>query len=759
MRYLKYQLLGCLLLNFLCLLAQDKPKSPYFSVQNGQHLVEKFPLLSTDVIVNISGVIAEVELTQYYHNTGNQPIEAIYLFPASTQAAVHGMTMLIGQRKIEATIKEKTVAKREYQEAKRTGKSAALLKQQRPNVFRMNVANILPNDTVKVILKYTELLVPEEGIYEFVYPTVVGPRYAGENVDNFTTSLEPQVTAAYLKKNKKVPANFNLDICVNTGLPLQNIHSTSHQIEIDLVAQHEATVHLAAHEKKVNHKDFILQYQLKGSRIESGLMTYEGEEENYFLLMMQPPKSVIPKALPKREYIFLIDVSGSMSGFPLDVSKNLIKDLVNRLQPHDKFNLMFFAGDNYLLSPTSLSATQDNLNLALKTIDNQRGSGRTNMLSAIKKAMGQIPEPRFSRNFVIITDGYISVEPAAFDYIKNHLGTANFFAFGIGSSVNRHLIEGVAHTGQGAAFVVTKKSEAPMMAERFRRYIQSPVLTDIQIAYDGFDVYDLNTTQIPDLLGERPLMIYGKYEGQLKGHIEITGQTGQGNFYKKIKLSEQVNQDNAALRYLWARKKIEQLGDFADLHYQKNKEAIKTQITELGLKYNLLTPYTSFIAVDNQIRNPNGEQRKIKQPLPLSEGMADFDSNIPLPPPPPSPKVEEIFKIVEEMPRFYCEKCEILPTKQERKKCSDAAMLEVIYKNLKYPPELQSTCISGRIIIRFIVKKDGRIAGIKVVRGLHKLFDKEAIRVIKLLEKWIPGTQRGKKVDVVYNIPIRISLE
>lgn len=791
MQYAKYSLLALLLLKFLCLQAQEKSSSPYFFIEGGQEKVEHFPLLSTNAEVNISGVIAEVEVTQFYHNSGSTPIEATYLFPASTTAAVHGMMMTIGERKIKAEIQEKKAAQKAYQQAKQDGKNAALLEQHRPNVFQMKVANIMPNDTIKVVLNYTELLVPEAGIYEFVYPTVVGPRYTLENTENLTASNQNWAANPYLKKGKSTPYDFNIDVCVNAGLPLQKLQSISHQVNIDFTSKNKAEIHLKSSEITGGNKDFILQYQLKGKAIESGILLHENGDENYFLIMMQPPKRIVPKELPKREYIFLIDVSGSMRGFPLDVSKKLLTDLIGNLQPTDKFNLMFFAGSNYLLSPKSLDATPSNLKMALQAIDNQRGGGGTNMLAAIKNTMNQPSENGFSRNFLIITDGYVSVEPQAFDYIENHLGDANFFAFGIGSSVNRHLIEGVAHTGMGEAFVVTKRSEAAAMATRFREYVQSPILTDIEVKFDGLDVYDLNTKNIPDLLGERPLLVYGKYKGKPAGQIEITGQTGKGKYKTTMVINQEMSRKNTALRYLWARKKIEQLSDFADLRYRKNGDAVKAQVTDLGLKYNLLTKYTSFIAIDEKVVNQNGQQKAIKQPLPLPDGVPNsaigntdepiefinqsveeetsiMDVEIPRaaiplpPPPPPAPvlvEVAEIFKTAEEMPRYYCKDCEQLADKLERKKCAEEAMLKEIYSNFKYPPIHQHSTIEGMIILRFVIKKNGTIDDIEVVKGLQEDFNQEAIRVIKLLKKWIPGKQRGRPVDVQYNFPIRIRLD
>ena len=160
--------------------SDDRTLSPYFFVKSDDPQVDQLPLKSTSAAVNISGVIADVQVTQVYKNEGRRPLEAIYVFPASTKAALYGMRMRIGERVINAKISKREDARREYEQAKEQGKSASLLEQQRPNVFQMNVANIMPGDEIRVELSYTELLVPTDRIYEFFYPTVVGPRYSNQ---------------------------------------------------------------------------------------------------------------------------------------------------------------------------------------------------------------------------------------------------------------------------------------------------------------------------------------------------------------------------------------------------------------------------------------------------------------------------------------------------------------------------------------------------------------------------------------------------
>lgn len=598
-----------------------KTLSPYFLVKSCDPEVDRLPLKSTLAEVNISGVIADVKVTQVYKNEGNKPLEAIYVFPASTRAALYGMKMTIGERTITAKIREREQARREYDQAKQAGKSASLLEQHRPNVFQMNVANILPSDVIKVELKYTELLVPTDAVYEFVYPTVVGPRYVEESVDASNQS-DMWTANPYLHQGESPTYTFNISVDIAAGLPIQDITSPSHNVGIDYKGPTFATAKLDQSEKHGGNRDFILKYRLAGGKIETGLLLFEGKKENFFLLMLQPPKKIVESQIPQREYIFIVDVSGSMHGFPLNISKKLLKDLIGKLRPTDRFNVLLFAGGSHLMSERSLPATPDNVLRAINTIERQRGGGGTRLLPALKRALSLPKTEGCSRSVVIATDGYVSVEEETFELIRNNLGQANMFAFGIGSSVNRYLIEGMARVGMGEPFVITKPEEAHNQASRFRKLIETPVLTGIKVDFGQFEVYDVEPPSIPDVLADRPVILFGKWRGTPHGDISLQGFTGERSFLKKLDVGKiKPLKTNSALRYLWARHRIALLSDYNRL--KPLDERIQT-VTNLGLTYNLLTAYTSFVAVDTQVRLKDGHAVTIKQPLPLPHGVSDY---------------------------------------------------------------------------------------------------------------------------------------
>lgn len=585
--------------------------SPYFLVQ-GDSDVESFPLLETKADVKIAGVVAEIELTQVYKNDGKKTIEAVYVFPLGTKSAIHAMRMQIGERIIDAEIEETEKARQIYENAKDSGKVASLLEQERPNVFQMKVANIMSGDEVKVIVEYTEILVPEKGIYEYVFPTVVGPRFTGEQKDKEDWTATP-----YLHEKENPPYKFDIKVNLKTGIPLSSISVPTHEVDIDK-GENEAAITLSRKDKYGGNRDFILRYSLEGNKVQTGLLLYKGKEENFFLLMLEPPEKVRMDMVPPREYLFVVDVSGSMHGFPLDVSKALMKDIIEGLREKDYFNILFFAGGSAVLSPEPLSATKANKKKAIEMVMSQKGGGGTRLLDALNKISTLPKKEGLSRIIVAATDGYISVEKEAFDHIRTNLGENNFFAFGIGSSVNRYLIEGMARAGKGEPFIVTNQNEASENADKFLDYIQNPLLTDIKTSFDGFDAYDVEPIAMPDLFGERPLVLFGKYR-KASGSITVRGKTAKGDYKKVMKVkSSMEDEDNSAIKYLWAREKIAKLDD-----YGKVGTDVKDEVTKLGLKYHLMTQYTSFVAVDKIIRK-TGEVVTVKQPLPLPEGVSDY---------------------------------------------------------------------------------------------------------------------------------------
>ena len=739
----------------------DKTLSPYFVVISENPETDELPLKETSVNATVVGSIADVTVKQVYVNSGKNPLEAIYTFPMSTKAAVYGMQMTIGKRIVRAQIEEKKKARADYEKAKQEGKRASLLEQSRPNVFTMNVSNIMVGDTIVVELNYTELLVPEKGVYSFVYPTVVGPRYSNKK-KNEAGPDDQFVASPYTKSGVMPTYKFGYELTINSGIPIQDVACKSHKMNVKHEGLKKTVVQLDKSETNGGNRDVIVNYSLQGSQIESGVLLYEGEDENFFLLMVQPPKKVQKEDIPPREYIFIVDVSGSMWGFPMTVTKTLMRNLIVNLRPTDKFNVVLFSGAAKVFSPQSVDATKENIALADDFIQGGNAYGGTEVLNALRMA-DAIPRPDedIARTFVMSTDGYVAVDKESIEFVREHSDNTNFFIFGIGSSVNRYLIEGIAFAGHGEPMIVTNESEASAAAERFRQYISTPVLTRIKMNAGKFKVYDVEPMAVPDMMAERPIMIFGKYTGKPTGTVTLTGKVGRKAYRQTFDLSQvKVDKSNAALRYLWARERIKYL-DYLGGQYSRDDTPIAEQITKLGLKYNLMTNYTSFIAIDEVVVNKDGKQTTVKQPIPMPEGVSDYAVGHDL-----SVRVmskvaaiggigynvveeeeveeEEIFIVVEDDPEF--------PGGKD-------SLYAFIERNLVYPQWAKDNKIEGKVYVSFTVETDGSISNIKVLRDIGGGCGAEAVRVLMKMPKWKPGKQRGKPVRVQFNLPIEFKLK
>ena len=599
----------------------DDPSAPYFQIVGNRDDVssESLPLKSSSASVVIDGTIARVRLTQCYANSGSVPIEAVYVFPASTRAAVHGMTLSTGGRVIAARIKESVKAKAEYETAKAEKKTAALLEEHRPNVFQMSVANLLPGDDIEVEIEWTETIPAVNSTYEFVFPTVVGPRYTGGKDQGMPGSRETWTANPHLLPGTPNPATFKLDVSLTTTLPLAEVTCPSHPVKVDFKGRNRATARFDAKagEDPAN-RDFILRWKLGNNQVDAGLLLHRGKSENHFLLQIAPPPRVGLEQIPPRDYVMVLDVSGSMEGFPLETAKILLRNLVTGLRSEDTFNVVRFASDSGVLSDFPLAANPANVALAVEFIDSQSSQGGTELEAALKRALALPGGENRSRSFLLVTDGFISADAETAALVRGNIGEANLFTFGIGSSVHRELLESVARAGGGEPVIVTSPKEAGSAAAKFLELVSNPVLAKVKVTVEGVVLGGVEPDPHPDVFAARPLLVTGTWTGEPRGKIIVRGIGGNGvPFEKSIDLAEAAVKglDHPALPVLWARERVRRLSD-----RERDAGSIR-EITSLGMTYSLLTPYTSFLAVDETPRRFEGVAKAVKQPLPLPQGV------------------------------------------------------------------------------------------------------------------------------------------
>jgi len=424
------------------------------------------------------------------------------------------------------------------------------------------------------------------------------------------------------------PTRFDVGVHLETGVPLKELSSPSHAIDVAYASANVADVKLRDRDRLTGgNRDFVLRYRLAGDKIESGLLLGPrgADGAGTFALVMEPPRRPTAQQIPAREYIFLLDVSGSMHGFPLDTAKALMKTLLGQLRPTDHFDVALFSGANVVMSPSgSLPATPANIQDAIALVEHQHGGGGTELMGGLRASYA-IPRASraVSRTVVVVTDGYVGVEAEAFRFVRERLDEANLFAFGIGTSVNRALIEGLARAGRGEPFVVLGPAKAAAQAERLREMIEAPVLTRVGVAFEGFKVSEVVPAKVPDLLARRPLVVFGKYDGAPAGQIRVTGLGGGGAPFSQalpVRAAD-ARPANEALRWLWARSWVATLEDERAMG---GGQVVDDAITDLGLAYSLLTPFTSFVAVDQEIANRTGQVTNVRQPLPMPAGVSNL---------------------------------------------------------------------------------------------------------------------------------------
>ncbi len=569
----------------------DRTEAPSLVLAGGAQL----PLREVRYDVDVSGVVARVHLTQTYEGPSSGPaVDADYVFPLSTRAAVYALTMQVGARTIQGLVKERASAASAYEAARAQGQVASLLEQQRPNVFQMRVANIRSGQVVQVEVDYVELLVPTEGVYHLVVPGAVGERY----------EAAPSALAGDLAVTApRVPATGDtaslawreISIHLEGGVPVQWVDSSTHAI---VQTPHDDSVDVGLADAELDpRRDFELVYTLGSDDFGTGVLRFDADSERYVLAMVQPPERMAPDQIPPRELVFVLDTSGSMDGFPIETARALVRRMVSDLRPVDRFNVLAFAGSAEVLAPASLAPTRKNLDAAEAFLTGLGAGGGTDLRSALRAAFELPPAgPHLARTFAIVTDGYVDAEPATFELIRQRAGDASVFTFGIGESVNRYLIEGMAHAGQGQAFICTSAARAAAVADDFRDAIDAPALTNVRIAFEGLDAYDLEPAAVPDVYAHRPVFVLGKYTTiRPDAAIVVSGQTGRGPWSGRTALADAPpSPRNAALRTLWARERVSRISDSAP-----ETPETKAQVTALGLRHSLMTAHTSFVAIDD----------------------------------------------------------------------------------------------------------------------------------------------------------------
>jgi Ca-activated chloride channel homolog len=591
------------------------------------------PLKHTDVKAEISGFISRVVVTQHFENPFQEKIEAVYTFPLPQNAAVDDMTMMVGDRTVRGKILPREEAQAVYEAAKSGGQVASLLDQERPNIFTQSVANILPGEQVKITISYVETLSYVNGAYEFVFPMVVGPRYvpgspkaqsqgAGFAPDTKQVLDASRITPKSLPAGMRSGHDISLEVALDAGLIIDKIDSKTHPTDIQRPDGHSARLRLKDNET-IPNKDFVFRYDVAGQAIQDALLTHRSDKGGFFTLILQPPERVTAQDVTPKELVFVLDTSGSMQGFPIEKAKETMKLALDSLYPSDTFNLITFAGDTRILFKEPVAATRANLNKAQAFLRASTGEGGTEMMTAIKAALEPSDDQSHVRIVCFMTDGYVGNDMEIISEVQKHQN-ARVFSFGIGSSVNRFLLDKMAETGRGEVEYVDLDDDGSAAARRFHERVRNPLLTDIAIEWNNLPVADVYPQRIPDLFGAKPVVIKGRYTGAGRGTIRLKGKMAGGDFVRDIPVEfPETMESHDVLASLWARARVDDLmgQDFNGAQTGNMRQDLKDTITQLGMEYRLMTQFTSFVAVEEMVVTDSGKPRRIDVPVEVPAGV------------------------------------------------------------------------------------------------------------------------------------------
>jgi Ca-activated chloride channel family protein len=584
------------------------------------------PLKHTEVHAFISGYIATVEVTQQFHNPYDSKIEAVYVFPLPENAGVNEFVMTIGERRIRGIIREREEAERIYEEARRQGYVASLMTQERPNVFTQKVANIEPGKQIDVDIKYLHTLAYDDGWYEYVFPMVVGPRF---NPPGYTEGIGAvgrggggisgqKTEVQYLKPHERSGHDIALKVEIDAGVAVEEVRCTSHVVRQARDAADRVTVELSPLDV-IPNKDFVLRYKVAGRGLKSGFLAHRDERGGFFTLMVYPPDDIRSLSRQPLELVFVLDCSGSMNGRPIAQAKAAVERALSSLQPDDTFQIIRFSNDASELGPAPVQATAANVARGLNYLKSLEGEGGTMMIEGIRAALDFPHDPRRLRFVSFLTDGYIGNEAEILSAVRDRIGPSRIFSFGVGSSPNRYLLDGMARIGRGAVAYLGLRDSAAVVMDAFFERIAHPAMTDLSVDWGNLRVSEVYPRRRPDLFVGRPVILTGRFDGSLSGKVTLRGKLGDSDSEISIPVDTgQAAAQHEGLAVVWARRKIADLMDGAAYGDDADLPAL---IKGVALEYGLMSQYTAFVAVDSLTRTAGEHGTTVNVPVPVPEGV------------------------------------------------------------------------------------------------------------------------------------------
>ena len=592
--------------------------------------VAAFPLKHTAVQVEVQGTMASVSVEQTFENPFDELLEAIYVFPLGAGAAVNDYEIIVGERTIKGKIDVREKARATYNQARSEGRTAGLLEQHKANVFQQSVANIPPKQKVIVRFHYVELLSHIDGEFQFVYPMVVGPRYLPAQTDDprpvgshradGVAPTGPAVSIPYVGPTSRPATDVELRVVLDAAVAIAKVESPTHQIVQKKVDDTTREVSLAASDR-IPNKDFVLRFTGAGAATQIGVLTHRVDREGYFTLLLQPKAEYRESDIAPREVVMVIDRSCSMTGEPLELSKSVANELLSGLTARDTFNFIAFASGTESMSQKPIAADAAGLAQGHRWLDGLTAGGGTEMALGLRTSLARVPGEDRIRMIYLLTDGFVGNDEDIVQVTRETTSINRVFPIGVSSSPNRALLDRLGEVGRGFTTYLTSGAELrPALKSLVMRTTQ-PYLTDITLDWGKLQVNGVTPAVVPDVYAGLPVVIAGKFPAAGKGMLVINARSAGKPVRYEVPLTLPERDDRPAVAALWARRRIH------ELEADNVRDARRNEIEKLGLRFSLVTPYTSFVAVDDGPRRAPGPSRSVVQPVETPAGL-DFDGTL-----------------------------------------------------------------------------------------------------------------------------------
>lgn len=580
--------------------------------------VSDLPLENTEASITVEGPLQMVRVRQVYGNPYDRPIEAVYVFPLPHEGSVYRMDMEVGDRHIRGEIRERQEAVRIYEEAISGGRTAALLEQERPNVFTQTVGNIMPGDRIVIEISYAAPVKYNNGSWQVVFPMVVGPRYTPRGVDD-----AHRVTPPIVPEGTRSGYDIQLSMDINPGFAVSGFESENHGVRTRFGNGNRLIVSLSR-EREIPNRDFVFSYTTARSEINAGLLSHNGELGGHFMLMLEPEAVLDQRRITPREVFIVIDTSGSMGEQPMEVARETARQFLAGLNPDDTFKIIEFNSVIREMTEAPLANTPLNIQAGIEFANALRAGGGTEMMGAVRAAVGYPEDPERARHIIFITDALVSNEREVMAELRATLGeNMRLFSVGVGSGVSRFLVEGLAEEGRGyPVFVGIHQDPASAVADIFNK-INSPLLVNIEIDWGRLDVTDVYPGTVRDLFAGEPLVVTGRYRRPGSGTVTIRGTIAGKPWERTLDVRLVPGEGAPAVERLWAGSRIHHLNrQLLEAAYAGSDQSqLKEQIIGTSLDYSVLSEHTAFVAVDTRVRADGGEPETVVIPVNMPEGI------------------------------------------------------------------------------------------------------------------------------------------